>query len=205
MKMKLAGAALMAALSCGTVQDADAAIVVTMLEVGSDVIATGGGTADTDGFATLETGVSGIPVINPVIALFRTGLTISSGIDIYSSMTGPISFGPGFDSVPTSGSGDQFGVGRPFGGAPALLVPAGYLSGAALAGTSTYGGQTFSSLGVTPGTYVWSWGTGVDADTFTLLIGDDAVAAARVPVPASALLLGLGVVAAAAGRARRSA
>jgi hypothetical protein len=34
----------------------------------------------------------------------------------------------------------------------------------------TFNNATFASLGVTPGTYVWSWGTGPNQN-FTLIIG----------------------------------
>jgi PEP-CTERM motif len=50
-----------------------------------------------------------------------------------------------------------------------LVVPVGY-SGAALSDTATYDSQTFSSLGATPGTYKWTWGTGPN-QSFTLVIG----------------------------------
>jgi hypothetical protein len=49
----------------------------------------------------------------------------------------------------------------------ALFVPTGY-SGTLLSDSATYSGQTFASLGVTPGTYVWTWGTGVNQN-FTLI------------------------------------
>ena len=35
----------------------------------------------------------------------------------------------------------------------------------------TFNNTTFASLGVTPGTYVWSWGTGLENQNFTLVIG----------------------------------
>jgi len=64
----------------------------------------------------------------------------------------------------------------------------GYVSGNPLSDTSTYNNATFASLGVTPGTYVWTWGTGTHADSFTLQIGP-----AAVPEPASLTVLALGL------------
>ena len=62
-----------------------------------------------------------------------------------------------------------------------------------LSDTSTYDGQTFGSLFVTPGTYVWTWGTGADADSFTLQIGPAAAPAPALSgLPLLALLLGRG-------------
>jgi hypothetical protein len=51
------------------------------------------------------------------------------------------------------------------------LVPQGYMSGAALSDSMTFNNATFASLGVTPGTYVWTWGTGLANQNFTLQIG----------------------------------
>jgi hypothetical protein len=44
------------------------------------------------------------------------------------------------------------------------------VSGNALLDSASYNNATFSSLGVTPGTYVWTWGPGVNQN-FTLQIG----------------------------------
>ena len=50
-------------------------------------------------------------------------------------------------------------------------MPQGYVSGAALSDSMTFNNATFASLGVTPGTYVWTWGTGLPNQNFTLIIG----------------------------------
>ena len=50
-------------------------------------------------------------------------------------------------------------------------MPQGYVFGTALADTATWADATFSSLGVTPGVYEWTWGSGAHADSFTLEIG----------------------------------
>jgi hypothetical protein len=66
-----------------------------------------------------------------------------------------------------------------------LKVPAGYVSGSPLSGTSTWSSSTFDSLGMTKGTYVWSWGAGAlgAGDTLTLIVDADAV-----PEPTAAAL-----------------
>jgi hypothetical protein len=51
-----------------------------------------------------------------------------------------------------------------------LDVPTGYVSGNFLSDSSTYYQATFTTLGVTRGTYVWTWGTGANQN-FTLQIG----------------------------------
>ena len=55
-----------------------------------------------------------------------------------------------------------------------LIVPLGYISGSALSDSSTYDNATLASHGVTPGTYVWTWGTGANQN-FTLRIGATSV------------------------------
>jgi VPDSG-CTERM motif len=51
-----------------------------------------------------------------------------------------------------------------------LFVPFGYDSNTALSSSATWNNATFASLGVTPGTYVWTWGDGAN-QRFTLIIG----------------------------------
>jgi hypothetical protein len=76
-----------------------------------------------------------------------------------------------------------------------LNLPNGYVSGSPLSATSTYTSQTFASLGLTPGTYTWTWGSGPTADSFTVQIG-------AVPEPTSSLLVCLSLVFAALQRRR---
>jgi hypothetical protein len=69
-----------------------------------------------------------------------------------------MSFGTGRPATANCGDRDLAGIDI-FGGLDADLgVPQSYVSGNPLLGTSTYDNAIFASLGVTPGTYVWTWG-----------------------------------------------
>ena len=165
---------------------AQAAYFVTLAQQGSDVVASGGGTID---LTDLVAGASGATSANmsPLFGNILTGLVTLAVIDLYSGITGPTSFGSGGATAENadSGSGDMVGI---WGSAQNLLVPDGYVSGNELSSTATWTNQTFSGLGVTPGPYVWMWGSGAHADFFQLGIIEGAAA---VPEPSSVLLLAL--------------
>ena len=76
---------------------------------------------------------------------------------------------------------DGFGVDETLG---QLILQRGYTSGTFLSDTDTFNGS-FATIGLTPGTYVWTWGSGADADSFTLQIGP---ATTPVPEPGSLVL-----------------
>ena len=79
----------------------------------------------------------------------------------YSGFTSvPSNFGSGSGGAPSSASGNYFGV--IFQGAPPylLVVPTGYTSGTNITSTQTFTGQTLSSLGLTNGTYTYTWSGG---------------------------------------------
>jgi hypothetical protein len=99
----------------------------------------------------------------------QTGPTGLLNFDLYGGFTGPASFGSGLALfVANTGSGDFVGINAAFGGN--LFVPQGYVSGAALSDSMTFNNATFAGLGVTRGTYVWTWGAGANQN-FTLQIG----------------------------------
>ena len=156
-----------------SIRPAQAGYTVTLQQVGTDVVATGSGTINLSGLTFVQSAT-----VNPGLranghtfyypAVIYTG-PFSSNVDIYSSPTGPTSFGFGRIFWPaSSGSGYMVGIILDIEG-NALTVPRGYISGTALSGMATYTGKTFATLGVTPGTYVWTWGIGRNQN-FTLQI-----------------------------------
>ena len=159
---------------------AQAGYIVTLRQVGSDVVATGSGSLDLTGLPDPLTAFSQ-SLINPFIGNIVTGSSNapSGACDAYeAAITGPSSFGRGSETFASSGTGDIAGM-LFFGGRDSLLlVPEGYVSGAALSDSATYNKTTLVSLFVTPGTYVWAWGDGAD-QRFTLQVGS--VGVPRVP------------------------
>jgi PEP-CTERM motif-containing protein len=163
---------------------ARAAFTVTLEQEGSNVVATGSG--------SINTAALGFVFVNTISALvcacfadILTGSPSNQAADTYTGFTGPGNFGDGSFVFANSGSGDKVGI---FGFDNELNVPQGYVSKSLLSDTSTYDNQTLASLGVTPGTYTWTWGSGATKDSFIL----DIVAPTSVPEPASLPLLVMG-------------
>ena len=149
--------------------------------MGSDVVATGSGPLDLTGLSFTVSSIIFTGIV-PVLGEISTGPHPVGLEDFYSGVAGPAGFGSsGGPIFADSGSGDSVGI---HGNLGLLGVPLGYVSGTDLSDTMTFFNQSFATLGVTPGTYVWTWGTGPNQN-FTLIIG-----AAAVPEPASAALLG---------------
>jgi hypothetical protein len=161
---------------------ARAGVIYTLSQVGPDVVGTGSGSFNITALTFSQITLSFDADMNPILGRLLTGNTLAN----YRSISGPANFGSGVGSFAPSTSGDFFGV---QGSEGILNVPQGYTSGSPLSATNTWSGQTFASLGATPGTYTWTWGNEVNGnfDFFTLQIGP---AATVVPAPPT-LLLGL--------------
>jgi hypothetical protein len=183
------GAAALA-LAAGFAAPAEAAFIFTMLEVPAgggitNIVVNGNGSINTTG-QTLAARVGGA-VLEPDEAILAGG-PISNTIpnDEFSYTTGPSNFGTGSSLPPNTGSGDVVGVS---GARQTIAVPSGYVSGHSLSDMMTFANETFSGLGITPGTYVYTWGTGANADSLTVQIGP----VATTPEPASLTLLAIGL------------
>jgi len=148
---------------------AQAGYIVTLKQVGPNVVATGSGAIDLTGLSFFESDSF------PGLIAADTGTIITGPTsamppaNFFQGVSGPISFGSGGLRDADSGSGDYVGIGGSR-GSGSVLVPQGYVSGTALSDSMTFNNETFSTLGVIPGTYVWTWGTGVNQN-FTLQIG----------------------------------
>ncbi|MEM7473891.1 MAG: PEP-CTERM sorting domain-containing protein [Planctomycetota bacterium] len=163
-------------------QRAKSEVILTVQNVGPDVVATANGSLNLT--ALTATNAQSSVYMIPDRALVRTGTTPSVQVDRYVTATGPTSLGSGGFIFADSGTGDRFGVeGQLFD------VYDNYVSGTSLSSTATWNNQSLSTLGLTPGIYSWTWGSGASADSITMYVG-------AVPEPASfQLLLAVGLIA----------
>lgn len=144
---------------------------LTFSEVGSDVVMTASGTIDLTGLtlATAGSGPFGGGGLLPNTATYIMGTT-GTTFDLYSGFTtNPTSFGTGSGLSASSSIGDIFGV--IYQGTPPyqLAVPSGYTSGNNISSLQTFTSATLSSLGLTQGTYTYTWGSG---KSFNVIIGN---------------------------------
>ena len=192
--MKLLVAALFVACSAVSI-NSEAAVNITIRQVGSDVVGTASGSLNLTGGLggeTPETTTSGVLLRGASGYYYGVG----SGAHSQRSVTGGWTteqqlFSANALRTSNSSSGDFVGVS--FAGITAHLQhPIGYISGDPINGTSTWTGQTINSLGLVPGTYVFDYGT--DRVTFNV------VDPTPQPVPSLSLIgliltaLGLGTL-----------
>lgn len=167
--------------------------VVTMEQVGPNVVATGSGEFDLSGltfvFDTYNSDDLNGPSPYPYIDL---GAPVQNEL-VYtfpSNANDPSGFGTVYYIQASSGSGDPVGIdGSKASSLVYLQVPPNYQSGTLLNGSQTVDGATITGLGLIPGSYVWTWGSEADQG-FTLDI------LAPTPLPAALPLFvgGLGLI-----------
>jgi hypothetical protein len=153
---------------------------LTFSQVGSDVVMSVSGTIDLDGLTLVDTNMGPFMGggIGPTSATFLMGANGGYAKSYSGFTTTPSNFGTGGGAAPTSTSGDIFGI--VYDGTPPylLIVPTGYTSGSQITGTQTFTGQTFTTLGLTVGTYTYTWGSG---KSLSVVIGGPAVTPTPTP------------------------
>jgi hypothetical protein len=198
--MKHIGAARTAAIalailagSAGLVPPASASLfTIDVTQQGSNVVATGSGSIDLTGLTFHDSGDLTGSFTEPTFGVLVVGPAQITAFASYSGITAPGSLGPGAGAGASSGSGDL--VGPDIAGLlPVLIVPEGYASSDLLSDSATWDGTTLSTLGLTPGTYTYTWDSG--ADSLAINIG--------VPEPASLTLLASALFGLGLGAVRR--
>ena len=153
-----------------------ASYLITLTEVGSNVVMSGSGTLNIDDLtlvagATGPMGGVGLGVNSATFVLGANG----GYYDQYSGiLTHPGNFGTGSGLAASSSAGDIVGVIYNMAPPHLLIVPAGYTSGSYLTGSQTFNSQTFNSLGLVAGTYSYTWGTGSNAEILSVVVGGTA-------------------------------
>ncbi len=166
--------------------EAQAGVVMNISQVAGDVVVTASGTLNLGAlsFFDYDNGLNAF--VFPSFGAAGVG-PAPSATDIYTgAISGPATFGAGDRTGASSGAGDPFALNE---FTTLLYVPRGYVSGSSLSGSANFADATLASLGITPGTYVYRWGSGADADTFEI-----DVAGGAVPEPSTwaMMLVGFG-------------
>ena len=155
-----------------------AAVIINAVESGPDVIFSYTGQLNLTGLSASESGVFPFSGIQPSSGTF----IVDGSYDAYQ-FSGPFAlFGDGATSFGIASVANGFSIVN-LGAITEIRVPSGYTSNASLSGSVTFAGGSFSSLGLTPGSYT----TTLPSDSITMNIG---------AVPAPLPLLGLGAAAA---------
>ncbi|HZS84813.1 MAG TPA: hypothetical protein VFA50_18195 [Stellaceae bacterium] len=157
-------------LTAGTAQ---ASFVETVVQSGPNVVVTGSGSIEMWGIGIESSHNNVSSYVEADIGAILTGATgnVDDWHELSPYFTGPTNFGAGFYRSADSASGDLVGVAL----GNVLFLPHGYVHGTALSNTATYDNETFTTLGLTPGSYTWSWNNGSNSDSFTLQIEPAAV------------------------------
>ena len=172
MKLSMSAAAAFLALSA-LPGEADAAIVIDISDVGSNVVASASGSADLTDLTAIDTALLFAP---GEVTPSRGGATLGDPGQtlFYKGADGPKAFGTGGKTEASTGTGDFVGVFavNPFALSPVILLPQNYASGTFLTGSSVFENQSLESLGLSVGEYTYTWGVGVHADSLTIKVGD---------------------------------
>jgi hypothetical protein len=195
-KIVVAGAFAVLGVGFLAAPRADAAYIAYLSQDSANVVATGSGSLNVSNCSNF----GGVP--SAFVSANAAELVLGASAPFeacFITMSGPTSFGAGGFFPPDAATGSYVGLANIPGSAQIVLAQT-YVSGAPLGtSTATWDNTTLAALGITDGTYVWTWGNGANADSFTLYAG-----VSPIPEPASLALLGSGLAALALQRRRKS-
>lgn len=187
------------AASCLLPGNADAAMIISIEEQGSDVVASYSGSIDLTGIGF---NIIGSGNVNRIVASggqvnFQNGATNKASLTDFSKnpwTVAPSAFGTGglfnADTVSVA-AGNAFGF-----QANGFFIESSYVSGTTISGSMTFENQTLASMGINEGTGIMN-ATFSSGDTLTV----NAISA--VPEPSSSLLGLAGLILGSAFRRRR--
>lgn len=157
---------------------ARAVFTINVLEVGANVVASGSGSINTTGLTPDVGGftTTAWPYISGALGGITSHADGNRPLRQYSGVvSGPASFGTGATTFANGGAADTGGASLIYmnslstGGI--LAVDSAYVSGTNFTNGAQWTGASFATLGLTPGTYTFTWGSGVNADSLVLNIG----------------------------------
>lgn len=183
--------------ACPAARSAD--LNITVQQVGSDLVISTSGFVNSTGLS-VQGQATDSGRINPSFflggSILVTGPAASFIYERYTGVSGSSAFATGSQTIASSGSGDPFGI-VSNGTNSNFYLPINFVSGSSITSSSTYNNNTISGLGLTLGTYNWSWGSGATAGTAQMTISN-------VPEPGTYALgaIASGVLATVARRKR---
>jgi hypothetical protein len=170
---------------------AKAEFVISILQEGTNVVATGSGSVNTAGLVADPNPVmKGLyDLVAPKFANIGFGVpaTPFGSFTEFSGLSGPASFGSGDTKNANTTSGASFILVGKEDGQGIVDLPVTYVSKTLFTDSDTFNNATFSSLGLTVGTYTYTFGSGVNADSIVVQIG-------AVPEPSTWAMMILGFV-----------
>ncbi|WP_168389243.1 hypothetical protein [Xylophilus sp. Leaf220] len=130
---------------------AHAAYTIYIYQSGADVAASGSGAINTAGITLFGNTGNFIPDTSPNVARSLVGQGPSTQ---WQGITGPTSFGTGGTTFASSVTGTVIGI---VGINSSIRLQPGYVSETAMQGTGIWTNRTLASLGLTVGTYTYTW------------------------------------------------
>jgi len=164
-------AAGLTALAVLAPHKANAILIYTIRQVGSDVVVTGGGSITLAGLTPNGLPVDNITQIKSDTGELGTGPEgIGTPTQEYIGLSSPLSFGTGglYGGVSFDSASNAVYLCAACG---SIFLPVGYSNGNLISSTTIFAGTNIATLGLTSNTsFTWTWGAGGSDQTFQLLV-----------------------------------